>query len=88
MKSVLKPTLIKIILTFVLFMTSSWLWGMLVRRVISDTFPVGFPLQFFLAWGPCQAGENCSEFNSLWLLLDVCFWYFISAFLVSRFKKN
>src|SRR3989339_563657 len=88
MKTWLKPSLTKIILTFVLLILSSWLWRIYVTLTISDTFPLGFPLQFYLAWGPCPPGENCSEFNWLWLFLDFVFWYFVSAFLVSKFRKN
>jgi hypothetical protein len=88
MKKVLKPTLLKIIITFVLFAASSWLWRMIVISTISDTFPLGFPLQFFLAWGPCQAGGNCSEFNTLYLTLDILFWYIVGAFLALRFQKK
>ena len=88
MKNLLRPTVLKIILAFVLFAAFSWLWRMYVISNISDTFPLGFPLQFFLAWGPCQAGENCSEFNTLYLTLDVIFWYIIGAILASRFQKK
>jgi uncharacterized membrane protein (DUF106 family) len=88
MKILLKPTILKIILAFVLFIVFSWLWRMYILSTISDTFPLGFPLQFFLAWGPCQAGENCSEFNGLWLALDVLFWYVISAFAVDRVVRQ
>ncbi|MEK6750981.1 MAG: hypothetical protein AABZ00_01845 [Chloroflexota bacterium] len=87
MKSLLKPTLIKIILTFVLLVLSSWLWGMVVRFVISDTCPIGFPLQFYLSWGPCPPGTSCSEFNGLWLVVDLIFWYLVSALLTQWFQK-
>jgi uncharacterized membrane protein (DUF106 family) len=87
MKTLLKPTVLKIILTLVLFAVFSWLWRMYIISTISDTFPLGFPLQFFLAWGPCQAEQNCSEFNGLWLALDVLFWYVISAFVMDGFGK-
>jgi hypothetical protein len=88
MKTLLKPTVLKIIFMFVLFIAASWLRRMYVISTISDTFPLGFPLQFFLAWGPCQAGQNCSEFNSLYLALDIIFWYIVVAILVSRFQKK
>jgi hypothetical protein len=54
---------------------------------ISDTFPWGFPLQFYLGWGPCLPGEICSESNIFYLLIDILFWYIVSAFLVSRLTK-
>ena len=88
MKTLLKPTVLKIILTLILFTAFSWLWRMFVMSTISDTFPLGFPLQFFLVWGPCQAGQNCSEFNGLYLTLDIVFWYIADAFLVFRFQKK
>jgi len=88
MKTILKPTILKIILALVLFLVFSWLWQMYILSTISDTFPLGFPLQFFLAWGPCQAGQNCSEFNGLFLVLDIILWYIISAILVWRFQKK
>jgi hypothetical protein len=88
MKAFLKPSVLKIILTFALLIVSGWLWRMYVISTISDTFPQGFPLQFFLAWGPCQAGENCSEFNGLYLTLDIIFWYIVSAIPILCFQKK
>jgi len=52
LKTLLKPTLLKIVLTVVFLALSSWLWRQYVISIISDTFPVGFPFQFYLAWGP------------------------------------
>ena len=37
---------------------------------------------------PYQAGQNCSEFNGLYLTLDIFFWYIVGAILVSRFQKK
>jgi len=88
MKTLLKPTVLKIILAFVLFAVFSWLWRMYIISTISDTFPLGFPLQFFLAWGPCQAGENCSEFNGLYLILDILFWYLVSTLAINIIQKR
>jgi hypothetical protein len=88
MKFFLKPTLLKAVITFGLFTVFSWLWRIYIMSTISDTFPLGFPMQFFFAWGPCQAGQNCSEFNGLYLILDLIFWYIIGAILVSRFQKK
>jgi hypothetical protein len=88
MKTFLKPTVLKIALVFVLFGVFSWLWRMYIISTISDSFPLGFPLQFFLAWGPCQAGQSCSEFNGLYLTLDIIFWYIAGATLVERFHKK
>jgi hypothetical protein len=79
MKQIINPTPSKLILTFVLLIISSLLWRMYIVATISDTFPVGFPLQFFLAWGPCQPTQNCSEFNGLYLVADILFWYAVSA---------
>lgn len=88
MKDIVKPTLMKIVLAFVLLFIFSWLWGTVVRLTISDTFPIGFPLQFFLSWGPCPLGTTCSESNGLWLVVDLIFWYLVSAFLLYRFQKS
>lgn len=83
MKAIFKPTFLKILFTLVLLVVSSYLWRMYVIARISDTFPWGFPLQFYLAWGPCPPGEICSETNVFFLILDVLLWYIVSTFLVS-----
>lgn len=87
MLNFLKPTFWKILLALVLFTATSFLWRAYVISRISDTFPVGFPLQFYLAWGPCPPGQNCSEFNGALLLLDVVLWYTISAWIVHRLRS-
>jgi hypothetical protein len=84
MGTFLKPSLTKIVLTLALFALSSYLWRSYVISTISDTFPWGFPLQFYLAWGPCPPGEICSESNLFFLLLDLVFWYLVSGILVSK----
>lgn len=86
-KTILKPTLAKIILTIILLVVTSILWRMYIVSRISDTFPMGFPFQFFVAWGPCQAGETCSEGNFLYLVFDVLIWYVVSGFTLSRRKS-
>lgn len=78
----LKPGLWKIILAILLFLGSSALWSAIVPRFISDTFPTGFPFQFYLAWGPCPGGQVCSEFNGLYLILDLVIWYAVSVLIV------
>jgi hypothetical protein len=83
MKAIFKPTFLKILFTLVLLVVSSYLWRMVVISRISDTFPWGFPLQFYLAWGPCPPGETCSETNILFFLVDVLFWYIVGGFLTS-----
>lgn len=88
MLTFLKPTLGKILLTIGLLYASSVLWRAYVVSRISDTFPLGFPFQFHLAWGPCPPGQNCSEFNGLFLILDVMLWYVVSAFTARRFTKQ
>ena len=87
MKTILKPTPLKIIVTVLLFLLSSYLWRIYIISSISDTFPWGFPLQFYLGWGPCPPGEICNESNLLYLIIDVMFWYLVSGFLVSRLSK-
>ena len=84
MKIFLHPTLPKILLTILLFLISSYLWQMYIISTISDTFPWGFPLEFYLGWGPCPPGEICSESNTLFLLLDLVFWYIVSGPVLSR----
>lgn len=86
MKTVLR-FMVSIILAFVLFLISTWLWWMYQVSHIADIFPFGFPFRFYEAWGPCLPGESCSEFNSLWLIADLIFWYLMSRLLVSWFQK-
>lgn len=88
MSGFIKPTLGKLMLTAGLLFASSALWRMYVISRISDTFPWGFPFQFYLAWGPCPPGQNCSEFNGLYLILDVILWYVVSAFLLDRLRMR
>lgn len=84
----LKPDLWKIILTVILFYASSALWRAYVISRISDTFPRGFPFQYYLGWGPCPSGEICSEFNWLYLVLDIVVWYVVSAFLLTVLRRK
>lgn len=81
----LKPDLRKIALSIFLFIVSSLLWRAFVISRISDTFPLGFPFQFHLAWGPCPPGKICSDSNVSYLILDAVIWYTASALLVERF---
>ena len=87
MRTLLKPSLIKILLTLTLFALSSYLWRAYIISTISDTFPWGFPLQFYLAWGPCPPGEICSESNFPFLILDLVFWYVVSGLVLSKFTR-
>jgi hypothetical protein len=84
MKAIRKPSWLKTLLTIALLLLSSYLWRLVVIARISDTFPWGFPLQFYLAWGPCPPGEICNESNFFFVLLDLVFWYMISGFMLSR----
>ena len=79
MKAFLQPTLLKIVLAIFLFVIASWLWYLFVTATLSDTFPLGFPLAFLTAWGPCPPGESCSESDLFYLVLDILFWYLVSA---------
>jgi len=88
MKTLLKPTLPKILLAFLLFALFNYLWRMYIVSTISDTFPWGFPLQFYLAWGPCPSGEVCNESNFLYFIVDILFWYIVSAFLALTFSRK
>lgn len=85
---ILKPTLSKVMLTIGLLAAASLLWRAYIVSRISDTFPLGFPFQFYLAWGPCPPGQDCSEFNGPYLLFDVALWYAVSAFLLDRLRKR
>lgn len=82
----IKPTLWKIILTILLFALVSWLSQFLSSMFIMDTSYTGFPLQFLVSWGPCQIGSDCSEFNGLYLVLDILVWYMVSALFVQGIK--
>jgi hypothetical protein len=84
----LRPTLWKIVLTIGLLVAASLLWRAYIVSRISDTFPLGFPFQFYLAWGPCPPGQDCSEFNGLYLLFDVVLWYAVSALLLDRLRMR
>lgn len=84
----LKPNLWKILLAAVLFFATSYIWRMYTIFRVSDTFPWGFPFQYYLAWGPCPPGEICFEFNNLYLILDILIWYVVSALLVERLQTG
>ena len=88
MKTQLGFSIGKVTLAFALFVITGLLWRSYVISTISDTFPVGFPLQFYFAWGPCPLGEMCSEFNWLWLIIDIVFWYVVSVFIISKLEKR
>lgn len=90
MFDVLKPNLWKVVLTLILFFVSSAVWQLYVLSHISDTFPAGFPFEFFITWGPCPPGESCSEFNVFYLIFDLLLWYVVSALIlnVGRFLKK
>jgi hypothetical protein len=82
MRNILSPTLSKIVFAIILFSASSELWRAFIIRRISDTFPHGFPFQYYLAWGPCPPGEICFEFSWLFLVLDIGSWSVVSALIV------
>jgi hypothetical protein len=84
----LKPDIGKIALGLLLFAVSSFLWRTYTISRISDTFPHGFPFQFYMGWGPCPPGESCSESNGLFFILDLVVWYIISALIVDRIRKR
>ena len=64
-----------ILLGLALFLLSSYLWRMYVVSTISDTYPWGFPLQFYMAWGPCPPEQLCSESSFFFLILDLVFFH-------------
>jgi hypothetical protein len=88
LRTILKPSFVKIVLAFVLLLLFSYLWRTYIISTISDAFPWGFPLPFHLAWGPCPPGEICSESNIFYLMLDILFWYIVSGFLIMIFGKK
>ncbi|MBI5297321.1 MAG: hypothetical protein HY869_17725 [Chloroflexi bacterium] len=86
----LKPSLLKIVVALVLFLGLTWLWG-LKNMFIMDASFHGVPLTYFTVWGPCQVGQNCSEFNNVNFALDIVFWYLVSAFgveLIQRWRRK
>ena len=83
----LKPSLLKIVVTLVLFIGMTWLWS-LKNMFIMDASFYGLPLTFYTVWGPCPPGEVCSEFGSLNFGLDLALWYLVGAFLVDRFSRK
>lgn len=83
----LRNNLRTILIALLLFFGSSLLKLVIVPIFLPDTFPIGFPLRFFLTWGPCPQGLNCSEFNGLNLILDLLIWYAVSSMLESR-RRN
>ena len=82
------PSLLKIVIALALLVGLTWLWGFIGNMFIMDVSFYGVPLHFFTAWGPCQAGQACFEFNTLNLVLDAVFWYIVSAFAVDRFGRK
>ena len=88
MKALLKPSLTKILLALGLFIVASFLWKYTFGLVIMDVNYFGWPLHYLTTWGPCRAGENCSEFNGMYLVFDLLFWYMIGAWIVNRFSKK
>ncbi|MBI3151916.1 MAG: hypothetical protein HYZ21_07285 [Chloroflexi bacterium] len=88
MKEIVFRLIVSVILAVALFLVTTWLWWWYQVSRISDLFPFGFPLRFYEAWGPCPPGENCSEFNALWLVIDLLFWYLVSTLLVNWFRKS
>ena len=87
MTQYLKNNLRTILLTLALMLVSGLLWSIYQTARISDTFPLGFPFRFYLAWGPCPPGRSCYEFNLFNLILDFILWYGISAFVFRRVRN-
>jgi hypothetical protein len=84
----LNPTAEKILLAAGLFYGSSAVWRAYVVSRISDTFPQGFPFQFYVGWGLCPPGQTCSTFNGWFLVLDIVLWYIVSAFILNSLRKK
>lgn len=84
----LKPGLAKIVVALIFFAIASILWRTYVISRISDTFPWGFPFQFYLGWGPCPPGETCFESKPMLLILDLAVWYVVGAWIVERLRKK
>ena len=78
--SFLWPTPRKLILAVALFFISGWIvWPTIVESLITDWFPVGFPL-VIRAGGFC-AGV-CVEFRWISFVIDAAVWYLISALII------
>lgn len=80
----LKGRLPTILIAFALMLVSSLLWSLYLSTRVSDTLSLGFPLRFYLSWGPCPPGQNCTEFNIFSLILDFLLWYAVSAVIFRR----
>ncbi len=86
--SLFRPTALKLVLALAMLALSSWLWRQFVLSTITDTFPWGFPLSFYLAWGPCPPGETCIEWRPANLVLDAILWYQVSAVVARRVERE
>jgi TRAP-type C4-dicarboxylate transport system permease small subunit len=82
----IKPMSVYIFLVLILLASSSFIWQMLVGRMLADTSFMGYPLHFYTAWGPCPPGAACTEFNLPYLILDIIFWLIVSAILIELYK--
>ena len=59
----LKPSMLKIVVTLVLFVGLTWLWS-LKNMFIMDASFLGLPLTFYSVWGPCQVGQAARSLAS------------------------
>ena len=79
-KSFLFPTLKKVFIAAFLFYSFGWIiWPSIVASLMTDWYPSGFPLAIH-AIGLCI--DICLEFSWLALIVDIIFWYLISATIV------
>jgi len=83
----LKPSLLKIVVTLVLFLGLTWLWS-LKNMYIMDASFYGLPLTFYTVWGPCRPGLTCSEFSVLNFAFDLAFWYAAGALFVNALSRK
>ena len=54
--------------------------------MITDWYPVGYPFTIH-ARGYCAPTYVCVEFRLIALIIDIVFWYVLSAFVIQRRVK-
>jgi len=82
----LKPTALKIIFAFGLFVITGYFWKF---SGITDIHPFGLPFFAIVTTQNCGFGiDACTEFRWGGLLADLLIWYVVSAFAVDRIARR
>ncbi len=80
----LYPSWKKIGIAAALFILAGWIvWPAVTTSLVTDWYPVGFPLPI-RAEGLCRPSGVCIEFSWLGLVIDIAFWYGLSALYVHK----